>query len=47
MKLMIRCAELCGRNEKTYNIMVGKCEWKRLFGKPSSICGDNIKMDLK
>jgi hypothetical protein len=28
-------------------ILVGKCERKRLFGRPKHIWEDNIRMDLK
>jgi hypothetical protein len=35
-----------GGMKNTYNILVGKPEWKRTFGRPRRKKEDNIRMDL-
>jgi hypothetical protein len=36
-----------GGMRNAYNILVGKPEWKRPFGRPRHQWEDNIKMDLR
>jgi hypothetical protein len=44
---MVRACSTNGEKGNAYRILVGTPKGKRLLGRPTRMCIDNIKMDLK